>query len=437
MAKTIRRGLIGLGDMQMTPGTFTRSKSTSGTHTLSPFPFVVVDAQGQYTTIQAAVDALSTNKGIVLVPREYGGANPTSVPENVTILDFRGDAVPATDDSSSGVQIDVNSTVEAAKSGLSVWHKRSSPSMTSSALLVTSKITGDISVGNHNGLTAELDVLGTLSVNPTSSIGAFNGETSIRSTGGTVGDAISVSGRVNLDRAASTTNVTNAIGIRGAAHTDSSTSGAIANAYGVKGDNQTVGTSRNYSFFSDGLMLFGFRTNNGCDFENTSGTPFNVLQNNGSDVMVYRPLGDGQGSKWQNRAKTATYLQVVPSNGATEVNRVRASLGTALVAGDFALSAGWGNTASVGSVSGTDQFCQFTITSAGTGQGASPTCILTFKDGTWTSAPIVQVNRQEFANQATMTFTVTTVTATAVTLTFNGTPVAAETYRLTLHVGGI
>ena len=111
--------------------------------------------------------------------------------------------------------------------------------------------------------------------------------------------------------------------------------------------------------------------------------------------------------------------------------------GTALVAGDFALSAGWGNTASVGSLRGTDQFHELTITSAGTGQGASPTLTLTYKDGTWSTAPVVRVNRQEFASQATVTFGVTTQSATQYVLTFNGTPVAAETYRICVFVGGI
>ena len=135
-------------------------------------------------------------------------------------------------------------------------------------------------------------------------------------------------------------------------------------------------------------------------------------------------------------AATLAYNNGVPTNALT-VKRVRANQGTALVAGDFALSAGWGSTASVGSLRGTDQFHELVITSAGTGQGASPTLTLTYKDGTWTTAPVVRVNRQDFASQATVTFTVTTQSATQYVLTFNGTPVAAETFRICVFVGGI
>ena len=110
--------------------------------------------------------------------------------------------------------------------------------------------------------------------------------------------------------------------------------------------------------------------------------------------------------------------------------------GTALVAGDFALSAGWGTTASVGTITGNDQWLQATITSAGTGQGASPTATLTFKDGTWTSAPIAVCQRADRASQTTIEFTWTT-TATTLVLTFEGTPVAAETFVIACHVGGV
>ena len=165
-------------------------------------------------------------------------------------------------------------------------------------------------------------------------------------------------------------------------------------------------------------------------------TFLNVLTNDTFANEITNSGNDNYFEGYNVTGATKQYLGTL-NHGGVDVRRLGASQGTALAAGDFALSAGWGTTASVGTISGTDQWCQFTVTSAGTGQGASPTCVLTFKDGSWTTAPIVQVNRQEFANQATVTFTVTTVTATAVTLTFNGTPVAAETYRVTLHVGGI
>ncbi len=114
-----------------------------------------------------------------------------------------------------------------------------------------------------------------------------------------------------------------------------------------------------------------------------------------------------------------------------EALRLRANQGTSLVAGDFALHANWGTTASIGTITGTDQRSRATITSAGTGQGANPTVILTFKDGTWTTAPFFVVSRAG-GSQPTVQFEVTTITATALTLTFQGTPSASETFILSV-----
>jgi len=127
----------------------------------------------------------------------------------------------------------------------------------------------------------------------------------------------------------------------------------------------------------------------------------------------------------------------VSLDGLVKVKRVSAAIGTPLAAGDFALSGGWGSTASVGTVRGTDQFFSFVVTSAGTGQGASPTITFTYHDGTWTTAPPVTCNRQDFASQPTVTFSTNDTSATALVLTFNGTPVAAESFKLACHVGGI
>lgn len=113
-----------------------------------------------------------------------------------------------------------------------------------------------------------------------------------------------------------------------------------------------------------------------------------------------------------------------------DFRRISATRHTAHVAGDYALSAGFGSTASISSVAtgSTDQRFKITITSAGTGQGASPTCTLTFKEP-WAVAPFVVASRSA-GDQATIQFTAV-ATTTTVTLTFTGTPVAAETYTVT------
>lgn len=117
--------------------------------------------------------------------------------------------------------------------------------------------------------------------------------------------------------------------------------------------------------------------------------------------------------------------------------------GTALTASNFALSAGFGTTATVSAVTtgSTDACFQITITSAGTGQGASPTCTLTFADGAFrheqtgaTISPLATVSRNG-GSQPTVGFTWTS-TSTTLVLTFAGTPVAAETYTLVVRVTG-
>ncbi len=105
-------------------------------------------------------------------------------------------------------------------------------------------------------------------------------------------------------------------------------------------------------------------------------------------------------------------------------NRFKAT-GTALVAGDFALHANWGTGAAIGTITGTDQGWQGTVTAATT-PGASPTLILTFKDGTWTNAPIC-ISKM-IGGTGTTTELGDSVSATAHTITFNGTPVDGQTY---------
>lgn len=125
---------------------------------------------------------------------------------------------------------------------------------------------------------------------------------------------------------------------------------------------------------------------------------------------------------------------LILDNQAFNVKRYRATSGTTLVAGDISLSAGWGSTATVSAISGTDQRFRLTVTSAGTGQSSNPTATLTFKDGTWTTAPFATCAHNG-GSQITVPGTWTTTT-TALTLTFQGLPVAAETYTFECLVMG-
>ena len=128
-------------------------------------------------------------------------------------------------------------------------------------------------------------------------------------------------------------------------------------------------------------------------------------------------------------------------NDPTRIKRLGYRNGTALAAANFALSAGFGSTASVSAVltGSTDMMGQITITSAGTGQGASPTCTLTFADGAFRAddgtalSPLAVVQRNG-GSQVTVDFTWSS-TSTTLVLTLAGTPVAAQTFTVAWQLG--
>lgn len=140
----------------------------------------------------------------------------------------------------------------------------------------------------------------------------------------------------------------------------------------------------------------------------------------GSNFVV----GNGEFSIF-DFAASAERFRIIPS-GITYVKRLGNAFATTLVAGDFALSAGWGNTATVTAVVGTDQAWTITVTANGTGIAANPTVTLTFHDGTWTNAPTA-ISKM-VGGAGTITALTDAPTATTWVITFNGTPVATSTY---------
>lgn len=120
----------------------------------------------------------------------------------------------------------------------------------------------------------------------------------------------------------------------------------------------------------------------------------------------------------------------------TDHDRIAASLGKALAASDFALSAGFGTTASIAvSAGSTVARGEATITSAGTGQAANPTCTMTFPDGAYDAAPFPVVSRAG-GSQRSVPMEVTTRAAGSVVLSLVGTPVAADTFKFTWQIVG-
>jgi hypothetical protein len=142
----------------------------------------------------------------------------------------------------------------------------------------------------------------------------------------------------------------------------------------------------------------------------------------GGDVRVYPGAGTG-----------------TARNGGVQSKRLHLDGGSSLVAGDFSLSAGWGDTASVSVTAGSkDERWEITITPAGTGISANPTVTLTFKNGAWIGTPFAYVlfNGATGGASAPGQPLVTTISTTALTFQHVGTPVTTGTYKYICFVLG-
>lgn len=109
------------------------------------------------------------------------------------------------------------------------------------------------------------------------------------------------------------------------------------------------------------------------------------------------------------------------------------ALGTPLVAGDFILT-GWGAGATITAIHGSDMAHRFTIT-AGTAPSISPTVQLTFHDGPWVVAPIMQTQITD--GTGAVSDLKTARTSSTYTLTYEGLPVVAKTYIIDVICIGV
>jgi len=111
--------------------------------------------------------------------------------------------------------------------------------------------------------------------------------------------------------------------------------------------------------------------------------------------------------------------------------RLVASGTSAVAAGDWALSGGFGATTPKAVTAAKDAHGLLTIgPTSGGGYGSNPTATLTFKDGNWSAGLHAFAVRGSGGNQTTVPFTVTTINTTTLVLTFAGTVGAGETYEV-------
>lgn len=119
----------------------------------------------------------------------------------------------------------------------------------------------------------------------------------------------------------------------------------------------------------------------------------------------------------------------MPFQSGRSNKRLNGSQGTAAVAGDFALGAGWGSTGSATVLTGSNaQRGVLTLTASGSSYAqATATVVFTFPDGAWSAAPfgLVNVTSNSAIDEGHV---VVTTTTTAATLTFSVLPVSTKIY---------
>jgi len=386
----------------------------------------------KYATVQAAVDAFGASKGLVIVPSTYAGANPTSVPENVLVWDFRGGAPFAPSINWNG------QTASPVHAWFNPRMNRASPVGSDTVIYAVGSFSGTLPNNQTLGAIAgESHISGALTNTPTGfNQVAIEASTVVESTGQTLPTVRGLTANITTT-APSTTAITNAYVIASQTLAKSGT-GVIANVYGLLLENQSAGGTRNYSTWIQGSLLQSTEQN--WDIIDSGGTPRRFMTPTG-DLIIWRPLVDANGVRWADRANSTEWMLLNSSNaywfdnkfnisnvGDAAGRRFKASKGTALVAGDFALS-GWGTGASIAvSANSRDQNFEISVT-AGTTPGANPTVTFTFKDLTFTTSPAIPCSRNDALATAGR-FAQTTLSATAPVFTFIGTPVAAEVYKM-------
>lgn len=125
----------------------------------------------------------------------------------------------------------------------------------------------------------------------------------------------------------------------------------------------------------------------------------------------------------------------VTVHGDVHQDRIYADDDTALTTTDYAISAGWGGTATKGITSGSrDTRGTLTVTANGSGLGTNPTITITFKDGAYAAAPFAIVVQS--GGTGTKEIPTYTTTSTTLTITRATTPVAGSTYIYSWQVIG-
>jgi hypothetical protein len=129
---------------------------------------------------------------------------------------------------------------------------------------------------------------------------------------------------------------------------------------------------------------------------------------------------------------TTSLLNRTVNNFATLTN------GAKFASADIALSAGWGNTAAVSQINGTDTGFNLRVLCNGTGQSSNPTVTITFHVGAWSIAPVALPNPWlNIGTGVTFPHLSPAVTTATLTLQFFGTPTTGNTYETAVLLMGM
>jgi hypothetical protein len=106
---------------------------------------------------------------------------------------------------------------------------------------------------------------------------------------------------------------------------------------------------------------------------------------------------------------------------------------TPLVAGDFALSAGWGLAPTIQVVSGTDGRGTITVRASGGGFLSNPTITLTFSDGAWSQQPFALVDKIG-GNGPSAFVLISSLTTTTFVWLYAATPIEGLNYQFSWQI---
>lgn len=453
-----------------------------------------VDGQ-KYATIDAAVAALGSSTGLVVVPHTYAGADLTpDNSSNAVIMDLRSTGImriysPADAATSAGSTVgqiflrsdttNTQPTVTNLRNRLMAVEVGSGGTGTAVPIYGNVFWQGNMGGGStqaHNGVYGEVQlfnitgwdaadaaiggefkgsVSGTANTAQPEAWGVFGQGQVVAGFDDTAAKLIGVRGGITVQATGAGT-ITDAMALFAAAFSQGGTT-AFTNAYGLYVEPPGVGTNR-WGIYSGGAttrnQIVGYLEIDGdTTVGGTANIGLSLTAGNAQVIHATNPQWRAQDttngvvakvqaldSTGRIGTETAHNLELAVNNSSRfiiDTNGHLRSQGTALVAGDFALHANFGSGASVSAIAATDQGGRVTITT-GTTAGANPTATLTFKGGTWTNAPAVVVSKGDLVAAAAGNgeWRVTSVSATQAVFTFDGTPSDSTAYVFDFIVMG-